>query len=177
VNRRNPVLCLDAQTQQQLLRVASAFGLDPASLFLRRKFARLIDARWTFFLLLRDRGWRLGRIATLFGFHHATVSHGFQAVQDRIDTDSQFASTVEQLRECARVEELPVTWLRVLVFAEDPELAKAAERALRARRARDAITKMGVDTPPPKLKATGGTPQRTLFGDRCKGSTAGRRIH
>jgi hypothetical protein len=177
VNRRNPVLSLDAITQQQLSRVAYAFGLQASQLFLRRKFPEVVDARWTLFILLRDRGWSLTRIARLFGLHHGTVGHGFRAVQDRIDTDSKFASTVERLRECERVEELPVTWLRVLVFAEEPEIAKAAERALRARRARDAITKMGVDTPPPKLKATGGTPQRTLFGDRCKRSTAGRRIH
>lgn len=71
----------DDRIEQITRAVCHYFTLRPDELYLRRRFPRIVKARWCAMALMRDEGMTLSEIGREFACDHTTVIHGVKRVQ------------------------------------------------------------------------------------------------
>lgn len=133
--RENPVTICPKRRLRRA--VCEAFGVEEEALLGRSRHRRLIDARYAFAIVVRERwpGFSYPRIGDMLGGRdHATILHGLAGFRERMARDPVLADIVGRLRAdrpAVQHNAHVLTWRAEVLAA-----AEAAERlVLRAAKA------------------------------------------
>lgn len=104
-------------------------GVSAADILGRNRTPVVVEARWSVWLVLREHGWAVTRIAAAFGREdHTTVVYGTARADVRARANPDMRFLLEEIRRAARRRTLPdgvESRVQVSLYAMDQEIAVA----------------------------------------------------